>query len=159
MLKVYLASSQIEDRDAVRRKLIGLEYQLERAVAATAARAAEEARDREMRGGALTFGVPASGALSAGDSVMRDGSYYDVWSFPGTAGQRIRIRMVSSSYRPVFIFRWVTLGNRRGVAEADVTLTETATYTIKVNSEGTGAKTGPYSISVELIQAGRRERQ
>lgn len=162
MLKVYLASPQVEDRDAVRRKLIGLEYQLDRA---TAAQAAEVERVREAAetagrsgGGSLTVGVLANGVLTAGDSTLTDDSYFDTWFFVVETGQRIRVRMTASSYEPFFRMYSPTpdrgvnaLIYRRG-AEVEVNIKSGGTFFVRATSNGSGARTGPYTIVVERLR-------
>lgn len=167
--KIYLASPQTEDREAVSRNLIALEYRLEREAAT---RAAQEARDLESAraraarwGDVLTFGIPRSGALSLGDSIWiwNDGPRFDRWQFSGTAGQVVRIRMVSSSFQPIFFIRrvvgdgmapgdWGPGNKTNGVATLDLSLPASGMYTIQAQSDGRRVKTGPYAISVELIR-------
>lgn len=162
ILKVYLSSPQIEDRDAVRRKLIGFEYDLERAAAAAAAATASARQAAEMAGrtggGVLAVGVPASGILAAGDSTLSDNSYFDTWFFTAEAGQRVRVRMTSSAFAPsVYVF-WNSLATGihgamgRGIAEvSDLRVRGPGTFFVRTNSAGTGARTGPYTIVVERV--------
>jgi hypothetical protein len=45
-------------------------------------------------------GLPASGSLSGSDCALDDGSYYDVYTFSGTAGQRVAVSMAPSRSTP-----------------------------------------------------------
>ena len=48
--------------------------------------------------GPLAYGQTARGELGADDPQADDGSYYDVWTFTGRAGQRVSITMRSDDF-------------------------------------------------------------
>lgn len=106
----------------------------------------------------ITVGQPINGTLTTTDCVMPDGSYFDVYTFGGTANQRIAIEMSSTDF-DTFLFLEAPDGTR--LAENDdsgngsnsripadsgfFTLPSNGTYRILANSFRSGV-TGNYII-------------
>ena len=96
------------------------------------------------------------GLLSAGDSVLDDGSLYDAYKFSGSSGQQVTIYLESQDFDPYLIL--LDPAGRR-ISENDdisrtnrnsrlvVTLPDTGTYTVVANSYEAG-KNGGYRIKV-----------
>ena len=96
------------------------------------------------------------GLLSAGDSVLDDGSLYDTYRFLGSSGQRVTIYLESQDFDPYLIL--LDPAGRR-ISENDdisrtnrnsrlvITLPKTGTYTVVANSYEAG-KNGGYRIKV-----------
>jgi len=95
----------------------------------------------------IRIGQTIEGALEEGDRKMADGSYYDLYVFRGTRGQRISIHLRSREFQP-----YLTLLDENGVeilsdsgehghAHVRCTLAHAGRYFIRVNSvrrEGKG---------------------
>lgn len=98
-----------------------------------------------------------SGTLSAGDSELRSGEYYDTYSFQGAPGQRIRIDLESSEFDT-----YLGLQPPRGEAIQDddgggsvghsvieMDLTEPGTYQVFVTSYA-AKETGAYQLTMDF---------
>lgn len=96
------------------------------------------------------------GSLSAGDSVLDDGSLYDAYKFSGSSGQQVTINLESQDFDPYLIL--LDPSGRR-ISENDdisrtnrnsrlvVTLPDTGIYTAAANSYEAG-KNGGYQIKI-----------
>ena len=110
----------------------------------------------------LSAGQEASGQLDDGDAVLEtDGSYYELWSYQGRAGEQLRIRMSSEDFDT-----YVAIGRMEGgcgdfeeLATMDdggdgtntlleFTLPEDGEYVIRANSFSAD-QTGDYTLVVE----------
>ena len=106
--------------------------------------------------------MEVSGELSDDDAVLdTDGSFYDLWSYRGTAGEQLRIRMDSEDFDT-----YLAIGRMEGgcgdfeeIATMDdggdgtntlleITLPEDGEYVIRANSFSAD-QTGAYTIVVE----------
>lgn len=108
----------------------------------------------------ITVGQTVNGQLSAGDCVLNDGSFADLYSFNGTTGQQIAISLTSSAFNA-----YLLLANPSGQVIAQdndggggtnaripatsgfFTLPATGTYTIYANSL-TAGQTGSYALTL-----------
>ncbi|MFL6231323.1 MAG: Calx-beta domain-containing protein, partial [Pyrinomonadaceae bacterium] len=112
--------------------------------------------------GTISFGTPINGALTSGDCKNPiDGSFYDSYTFSGTAGQQIVITMTSSQFDTYLYLMKpgeTTIGDstiqnddisntNTNSQIANLTLPSTGTYTILANSFAAGA-TGNYTLSL-----------
>ena len=118
---------------------------------------------------AISPGQTISGSLQSGDCVFTDGSYYDAYTFTGTANQQIYVTMNSAQ-----LDAWLMLyqGSYPGGTQIAVnddggggtnaripatsgflTLPATGTYTILANSASVG-ETGTYSVTLGSGNAG-----
>ncbi len=111
----------------------------------------------------INVGQTLSGNLQSGDCLYTDNSYYDAYTFTGTAGQQIAISMNSSQFNAfLFLYQGSYPGgtsiasddNGGGGTNARIpagsgffTLPATGTYTILANSYAAG-QTGAYSLSL-----------
>ena len=107
----------------------------------------------------VTRDRPATGALTADDPVLEDGSHYDVWVYRGTAGERIRIDLTSAAFdcflsagtmsADGFEARTnnddVEPGNTD--SRVDATVPADGVLYIRVNSYGAG-ETGSYQLAL-----------
>jgi len=104
----------------------------------------------------ITFGTNMQGRLETGDQQMNDGTWADVWSFQGTAGQRVRIELRSEEFDT-----YVQLLDGRDVqlAEDDDALGDldsmleyvlpaTGTYKIVVNNYSEERRAGIYTLTL-----------
>lgn len=110
----------------------------------------------------LAAGREATGQLDDGDAVLEtDGSYYELWSYQGRAGEELRIRMSSDDFDT-----YVAIGRMEGgcgdfeeLATMDdggegtntlleFTLPEDGEYIIRANSFS-AEQTGDYTLVVE----------
>jgi hypothetical protein len=110
----------------------------------------------------LNAGQEVSSALDEEDAVLEtDGSFYELWSYQGHAGEQLRIRMNSDDFDT-----YVAIGQMEGgcgdfeeIATMDdggegtntlleVTLPEDGTYVIRANSFS-AEQTGDYTLVVE----------
>ncbi|MBI4752592.1 MAG: pre-peptidase C-terminal domain-containing protein [Acidobacteria bacterium] len=95
-----------------------------------------------------------TGALSAGDCALNDGSYVDVYTFQGRAGQRVDLQLNATAFDPfLFLAREGQLiasnndiggGNRN--SRITMTLTAGGKYQILANSTTSG-RTGEYQLA------------
>jgi hypothetical protein len=104
--------------------------------------------------GTIVYGQMAQGRLETGDQTMNDGTFADVWTFQGTAGQAITIDVMSDEFDAYAQLLDAT-GNR--LAEDDdaggnlnarlsFTLPATGQYQIVVNNFGDTRRTGLYRV-------------
>lgn len=109
----------------------------------------------------LTAGEQVNGELDEEDAVLEaDGSYYELWSYRGHAGEQLRIRMDSGDFDTyVAIFRMEDCGDSQEIASMDdggedtntlleITLPEDGEYVIRANSYSP-EQTGAYTLIVE----------
>jgi hypothetical protein len=102
----------------------------------------------------IAYGQMAPGRLETGDQTMNDGTFADVWTFQGTAGQAITIDVMSDEF-DAYAQLLDAAGNR--LAEDDdsggnlnarltYTLPATGQYQIVVNNFGDTRRTGLYRV-------------
>ena len=108
----------------------------------------------------ITVGQTVNGQLSAGDCVLNDGSFADLYSFSGTTGQQIAISLNSSAFNAYLLLAnpsgTVIVQNDDGGGGTNAripagsgffTLPATGTYTIYANSL-TAGQTGSYALTL-----------
>ena len=110
--------------------------------------------------------LDATGVLSQGDATLeQDGSFYDLHTFEGEAGQQVSIDMESQEFDT---FLWLFAPDGQEIAQNDdaaeqitsdsaiaVTLPQTGTYTIAANAHSSGMG-GQYTVTVHVSnQTGR----
>ncbi|HET6979041.1 MAG TPA: PQQ-binding-like beta-propeller repeat protein [Pyrinomonadaceae bacterium] len=107
----------------------------------------------------ITIGQTVNGNLTTNDCPFDDGTFYDVYSFSATAGQRISISMSSNQFDTVLILNrpdGSTLSvnddggggtNSRIPPNGFITLPETGTYTILANAFDPDNTTGAYTLT------------
>lgn len=102
------------------------------------------------------FILRRQGRLEAGDSIAPDDTYYDIYSFPGEAGQQVTITLNSSEFDT-----YLAIGDSEGEllgsnddasanttnSELVLTLPRTGTYNIIVNGFSTSDQ-GAYVLTV-----------
>jgi len=109
-------------------------------------------------GTTLVTGRSNSGELTTSDPTLPDESYFDAWTYYGTAGESITVDMTSSELDPYLLVFRGSVEDGEVLAEDDdggsgmdasVTLTLPAggLYTVAANTYGAG-QTGSYQISV-----------
>ena len=102
----------------------------------------------------IAYGQMVQGRLETGDQTMNDGTFADIWTFQGTAGQTITIDVMSDEFDAYAQLIDAT-GNR--LAEDDdsggnlnarisYTLPATGQYQIVVNNFGDTRRTGLYRV-------------
>lgn len=107
----------------------------------------------------LTAGGAASGELAETDATLDDGSHFDVWTFHGTAGDRVTVTMTSTdldSFLLLYQGSWeageylAEDDDGAGMPDARISLTlpATGTYSVVANSYG-GGETGRYELRLE----------
>ena len=110
----------------------------------------------------LEMGQTQHGRLEPSDAVLDDGSHYDVYTFAGSAGQRVRITLRSGDFDAFLAFGPWQDGELRltdtdddsggGLdSELVVTLPSTGEYAFRANSLNAG-ELGGYTVSVEEIR-------
>jgi len=111
----------------------------------------------------ITAGEPVAAQLSPEDALLDDGIHYQEWSYPGRAGERIRITMASTELDSYLVlgredpdgtFRELVF-NDDGPAgdldsEIDFTLPEEGDYLIRARSFGAGER-GNYMLEVTRV--------
>jgi hypothetical protein len=110
----------------------------------------------------ISIGQTINGMLSASDCVLSDGSFYDAYTFSGTAGQQIVISMSSSDFDTYLILLGpdgalvasnddsipnFTTNSRIPASSGFLSLPATGTYTILANSFAAN-ETGSYSLTL-----------
>lgn len=116
--------------------------------------------------GAISAGETKRGVFVTGQTKAADNSYYDDWTFRGSAGQRVVITMRSDAFDAYLAlgrgtgssFQSLTdnddkPGARTRDAEIDYVLPATGEFTIRANSL-TAEQTGAYSLSLWMTGAG-----
>ncbi len=110
----------------------------------------------------ISIGQTVNGNLTTNDCPADDGTFYDVYSFSGTAGQRIRIAMSSSDFDTFLILNHPDGSllsfdddggggtNSRIPPNGFITLPVTGTYTIWANAFDPDDTTGAYSLLVSV---------
>lgn len=104
--------------------------------------------------GTIVYGQMAQGRLETGDQTMNDGTFADVWTFQGNAGQTITVDVLSDEF-DAYAQLLDAGGNR--LAEDDdsggnlnarltFTLPASAQYQIVVNNFGDTRRTGLYRV-------------
>jgi serine protease Do len=108
-------------------------------------------------------GSQVSGELAEGDYQLPDGSYMDLYSFEGKAGQKVTINLVSTEFNPVLIMyatkdgqaadKPLTQNDDIGPGNLNsrisITLPADGAYFVLANSNAKGEK-GKYQISATL---------
>ncbi|MCW6037834.1 PPC domain-containing protein [Spirulina subsalsa FACHB-351] len=98
------------------------------------------------------------GRIEESDAKLEDGSFYDLYTFPGEAGQRVRIRLESEDFDP-----YLVLFNSQGEkladaddispedwnAELEYLLPEDGVYQVIVNSYNPEGR-GEYNLVIYL---------
>ena len=114
---------------------------------------------------AISFGQNVNGALATSDCRMADGSYFDAYSFSGTAGQQIAVSMSSLGFDTYLFLTGPNglvvddddggggLNSRVPPGSGFFTLPSTGTYNILANSFSPDV-TGPYTLSLVRAQTG-----
>jgi hypothetical protein len=109
---------------------------------------------------ALEAGTPAQGQLDENDAVLEtDGSFYELWTYRGRAGEELRIRMDSEDFDTYLAIGRMQGGEFEEIATMDdggdgtntlleITLPEDGEYVIRANSFSAD-ETGDYTLAVE----------
>ena len=115
----------------------------------------------------ISFGQTLNGTLATTDCrLVGDGSFFDSYTFSGTAGQQVAIAMTSTSFDAFLILlspagvAIATDDNNGGGTNARIpgasgalSLPATGTYTILANSAAAN-ETGPYAVTLSVATAG-----
>ncbi|MDP9348518.1 MAG: PPC domain-containing protein [Gemmatimonadota bacterium] len=112
----------------------------------------------EYRSTSISAGRAVSGSLDSSDPVLNDRTYYDLYTYRGRRGERLRITLRSSDFDA-----YLELGTRRGGgysrlasnddggggtdSQIDLTLPAEGEYVIRANS--TGRATGSYTLQLQ----------
>ncbi len=109
----------------------------------------------------IALGTPVSGTLTSTDSVLGDGSYYDLYSYAGRRGERIVITLRSTDFDAYLTILTGPPGNRTVVGSNDdapgggtndsrfaMTVADDGPVIIRANSLE-GGETGAYVLLVE----------
>ena len=109
---------------------------------------------------AIRAGQTVSGALEESDPVMEDESHYDLWTFSGKRGDRVRITMRSSAF-DTYLAVGRMVDGALDVSETDddgggdtdsqleITLPADGVYVIRANSLSENV-TGAYTLTLEV---------
>ena len=114
----------------------------------------------------ISYGQTLTGALTTSDCPIGDGSFFDDYSFTGTAGQKIAVSMSSSSFDTYLLL----LGSDGSVLLSDddggggtnsyiptdggfYTLPSSGTFTIRANALFSNS-TGNYTVALMLQSSG-----
>jgi len=114
--------------------------------------------------GTVAVGQTVRGTLDASDPQAGDDSYYDLWTFRGTAGQRVTITLRSSDFDAFLGWgrmdggEWSEMesdddGAGGTDARLEVTVGEAGVYTIRANTLS-GGETGAYTLEVQAGGSG-----
>ena len=110
----------------------------------------------------ITIGQTVNGNLTTNDCPADDGTFYDVYSFSGTAGQRISISMSSNQFDTFLILNRPDGSllavnddggggtNSRIPPNGFLTLPVTGTYTIYANAFDPDNTTGAYTLLISV---------
>ena len=101
----------------------------------------------------IMAGQSVQGRLEAGDQVMGDSTYADIWQLQGTSGQNISIELQSNdfpTYLQLLDGAGHVLAESAGHPNSGLayTLQAAGTYQIVVNSNGPQRHTGLYTLTV-----------
>jgi len=101
----------------------------------------------------IMAGQSVQGRLEAGDQVMGDSTYADIWQLQGTSGQNISIELQSNdfpTYLQLLDGAGHVLAESAGHPNSGLayTLQAAGTYQIVVNSNGAQRHTGLYTLTV-----------
>lgn len=107
---------------------------------------------------AISYGAMVNGTFAAGDQQTAAGVFLDAYSFTGTAGDRVQIRMSSSAFDSFLIFNsndgdFITADdNSGGGQDALITLTlpRTGTYVIIATAFAPN-RTGSYTLALTQV--------
>jgi outer membrane protein assembly factor BamB len=111
----------------------------------------------------ISIGQTVNGNLTTNDCPLGDGTFYDTYSFSGTAGQQVAVSMTSSDFDTYLI---LNRPDGSTLAENDdggggtnsrippgggfITLPTTGTYTIWANAFDPEDTTGAYSLTLSV---------
>ena len=106
--------------------------------------------------GAIAVGETVRGELAAGDRLMSDSTYADVWQLQGTAGERVEIELRSDdfdTYLEVLDSTGTIIGQDDDSggnlnSRLSLALPAAGTYRIVVNSAGHEPRVGAYTLTV-----------
>ena len=110
----------------------------------------------------ITIGQTVNGNLTTNDCPADDGTFYDVYSFSGTAGQRISISMSSNEFDTFLILNRPDGSvlrvdddsgggtNSRIPPNGFLTLPVNGTYTIYANAFDSSDTTGAYTLLISV---------
>lgn len=107
----------------------------------------------------LRAGQTVSGHLGGSDPTMGDDSFYDLWSYRGRAGERVKVTLRSDDFDSYLAVGRMVNGRFEEIAEDDdgaggsdaqvvLTLPESGVYAIRANTLF-GGKTGAYTLALE----------
>lgn len=105
-------------------------------------------------GQTIAVGRTVAGRLDAGDGTFTDGSYIDVYTFRGRAGQTVTARLESTDFDPILFLAGpgdFMESNDDGDGRNSVitaTLPASGEYRLTANSYGAGVQTGGYDLSL-----------
>ena len=123
-------------------------------------RLSERAAPVERAAQPISAGQDAEGELDEDDSVLEaDGSYYDLWTYQGHAGEELRVNMMSSDFDTYVAIGRMVGGEFEEIATMDdggegtntlleVTLPSDGEYVIRANSFR-AEQTGDYTLRIE----------
>lgn len=114
--------------------------------------------------GGIQAGQTVSGSLTDSDLMLPDGSFYDVWTYTGAAGERLRVTMRSDDFDTFLSWGEMVDGNYNSIesdddggggtdSQLEVTLPSSGRFVIQANSLSEG-ETGTYTLSVERLTGG-----
>ncbi len=121
-----------------------------------AATAGAKSVAKGIGGGALVIAQTVDGALEQTDEVFtNDGTFFDLWSFEGKAGDIAVVRMAATDYVPcAALFLSGPLPTSIGSACEDATilvpLPKTGTYLVAANAANPG-DVGAYKLRVDVL--------
>lgn len=113
-------------------------------------------------GSGLQAGSSVSGEVDSSDETLGDGSYYEMYEYYGTAGERLTLTMTSTQVDSYLLLFVGSLEDGDLLAEDDdgagipdaqitVTLPVTGVYTVVANTYVAG-ETGRYQLAVETAE-------
>lgn len=112
----------------------------------------------------IRAGQTVSGRLGGSDPTMADDSFYDLWSYRGTQGERVKVTLRSDAFDAYLAVGRMVNGRFQEIAEDDdgaggtdaqvvLTLPEDGAYAIRANTLF-GGKTGTYTLALETGATG-----
>ncbi len=109
----------------------------------------------------ISIGQTVNGNLTTNDCPLGDGTFYDAYSFSGTAGQRVAVSMTSNQFDTFLILNRPDgsplaidddggggTNSRIPPGSSFITLPTTGTYTIWANAFDPSDTTGAYSLTL-----------